>query len=403
MHKLSVRNCSSSREFLDTDVSNFIMALPLVVNLISAQPDFRTTNSTGQNPLPILLPIWTLTKPRPAAWYIDGPTGSKSPVTFHIPNNITATYTINLEFEGVFTFPTAWVGHYVVTASLGGTEVLKSPPGDIPPPPPSAPVPTNLMLNNFIVSAPITTAICPIPFRWAGDFEWKIYNVEVPGKHLSMLPLTFVSHYRQVLTPLIVNTASSQPVTSRLELCWASAEASAGPLFVNSDLLKTRVNFNSSYPVGLLRQFWPQPTEFNTIPNIISRAVYGPWYANRAMQTIWSWATPHQPNRPQYDCIQGAPAYNVGYYGGSFNLNQWLAACAPGGTCNCYDLAAISQLACAVFLDQNGNEELFSQWVYQNPNGFVLPGTLYGRDTEPNCNNPFWLQGEYHNCDIHYM
>lgn len=176
---------------------------------------------------------------------------------------------------------------------------------------------------------------------------------------------------------------------TRLELCWSAASASTGPLFVTSELLKTRVNFpNASWPVGLIRQFWPQPTEFSGIANFDSSTVYGPWYANRTMNAIWGWGTPHSSGKPQYDATTGGSHYNVGPYGGSFKLKEWLMG---GALCNCYDLSSISQLACAVILDVNGNERLFSQWVFQEPNGYILPGTLYGRDDKPNCNNPGFL------------
>lgn len=108
------------------------------------------------------------------------------------------------------------------------------------------------------------------------------------------------------------------------------------------------------------------------------------------MDSIWSWGTPHQLGKPRFDCKGGAASYNVNALGGYFDLQRWLADCSPSGTCNSYDLAAISQLACALLIDAEGNELVRSKWVLQAPTGFILPGTLYGRETIPNCNNPFF-------------
>lgn len=103
------------------------------------------------------------------------------------------------------------------------------------------------------------------------------------------------------------------------------------------------------------------------------------------MDRIWSW--PQDNLGPRYDNQDGASKYGMGGLGGYFALAEWLVR--SHGTCNCYDLAGISQLACALLIDERGLEVLNSKWVYQNPNGFIKIGPLYGR-LGVDCNNPFW-------------
>lgn len=190
---------------------------------------------------------------------------------------------------------------------------------------------------------------------------------------------------------IAVNTLNCAQ-TTRLELGWANFTASRGPLVQMNALLETAVDFAGSYPIGLLRMFWPTPADLATAPahNFDQIAVNGPWYVARAMDRIWAWGTPHLGTKPQYDVVSGASFYNMGFYGGSFKLREWMAAAVPGARLNCYDLAAIAQLACAVYVDPNGIEVLHSRWVFQNPNGYILPGTIFGWEGYANCNNPYW-------------
>lgn len=174
--------------------------------------------------------------------------------------------------------------------------------------------------------------------------------------------------------------------STRLELSWARADAPNGPLNVFNSFERTRTNLSGVYPIGLLRNFLPNPLEQNDVPNVQSIQSYGPWYVDRCMRRIWSW--PQVDNAgPRYDNQHGAPKYGMTDLGGYFALAEWLAR--VHGTCNCYDLAGISQLACVLLIDENGVEVLNSKWVYQNPNGFIKTGPLYGR-LDVNCNSPFW-------------
>jgi len=88
------------------------------------------------------------------------------------------------------------------------------------------------------------------------------------------------------------------------------------------------------------------------------------------------------------DTILGAAGYDTGRYGGVFNLTKWSNP-QIGMSLNCYDLAAVVQLACCLALDTVGAELITTSWVYQTPNGYVPDGELFGWNGVP-CNNPFY-------------
>ncbi|MCJ1400403.1 hypothetical protein MMC11_003608 [Xylographa trunciseda] len=340
--------------------------MAFLINSITAKSDYLVTTSAGAIIFPVAVTVWSLASPQTESWYADG-SGSKQPTIFRILPSPTDQYIVAVQLEGLFTFPSSWTGQYQIQAYLKGisTAILASEPQTVPPPT-NPPIPFPIKIGSFNVPAPFKDDVCPVPFCWTGDFEWKISNVNVEGNIVS----------------------SVLPV--RLEFCWARSEATSGPLFVHSEFVDTRVDFGSTYPIGLVRQFWPRPSEFQDVPNFRSIEVYTAWYVQRAIKSIWDWGTPHEPDRPRYDCKGGAASYNVNGLGGSFDLQRWFAPCSPSGTCNGYDLAAISQLACAMLLNDEGNEFVRSKWVLQSPVGYVLPGTLYGREAVPDCNNPFF-------------
>jgi hypothetical protein len=162
---------------------------------------------------------------------------------------------------------------------------------------------------------------------------------------------------------------------------------------MNPFVTQTRVNLSGIYPIGLLRLFSPTPTEFTGIANFYQSAVYAPWYAARVISQVWAWGNPHAGGRPQYDAYNGASYYNVSSLGGGFNLANWLNSVFPA--CNCYDLAAITQLGCCLLLTSDGSEALDSRWVYQQPNGYIKQCVLYGWGElypyPPGVNNPFFM------------
>lgn len=193
------------------------------------------------------------------------------------------------------------------------------------------------------------------------------------------------------LPTLIGIAVYAATVATRLELCWSRAAAPDGPSVPTPARQNTRVDLSPGYPIALFRWFSPNPTEFlNVTQNDILN-----FYIARAMIKIWTW--PDANLSPRYDVVGGASKYGVGVFGGSFSLVDWMNKKFP--TLNCYDLAGISQLACAILVNQNGDEIVDSHWVLQFPNGYVNPGPLYGWNRVNDgrnhmaCNNPFWAAG----------
>lgn len=175
----------------------------------------------------------------------------------------------------------------------------------------------------------------------------------------------------------------SASAKTRLELCWARAPAPAGPANPLSPDVPSRVDLTPGYPIWLFRLFAPCPTEFPAAPGDLLD-----FYIRRAMDVIWNPGS----TTPRYDTTHGASSYNMNILGGSFNLDCWIKELYPG--CNCYDLAGIAQLACTILVDDSGNELVDSRFVFQDPNGYVNPGPLFGwvafGGDHLRCNTPFW-------------
>jgi len=134
----------------------------------------------------------------------------------------------------------------------------------------------------------------------------------------------------------------------------------------------------------LWRLFVPTPTDFQQRPPAADVV----WYIQRAVAVVWSPTL----RVPRYDTASGKAYYVGGSLGGSFKLAAWVAVTYP--RCNCYDLAAIAQLAICLLMDAQGAELADSKWVFQEPNGFINPGPLFrwvafGGD-HLRCNTPFW-------------
>lgn len=191
------------------------------------------------------------------------------------------------------------------------------------------------------------------------------------------------SQYNDTARPVL--TAGNK---TRLELCWARAAASKGPVKPPGGQ-KSRVNFGAGYPIAAFRLFSPSPLEFQGKPDLLR------WYIARAMNVVWNWSVPGRVLR--YDTFAGLTKYGQYPPNGTFDLAAWMQI--QHLTLNCHDLAAVGQLACAILVDKAGEELLDSKWVFQEPNGFILPGPLYGWVTAGGenlrCNNPFWSNPKY--------
>ncbi|KAF8535925.1 hypothetical protein BDD12DRAFT_808187 [Trichophaea hybrida] len=318
---------------------------------ITATGSFPTFDSTGKVPSTSPILLWA-----PDLAPEDGPTGSKYPITFLSPPSTALTDIISLSVSGSFTFPPDWQQKtYLVTAELptSGGPVFQSNPLPVPP----SPTTQVFVPVVRLVQPNIGTAAAPLPFRWAGDFVWSIALETTPAIKIAA------------------------PTPTRLELCWVKSGPPAGPQDVH-------VNFEGAYPIGLFRMFLPSPSEIASIPK---GKAPNDWYVQRSMNRIWNWSgNKDVPVRVpfRYDVVGGIANFGVGAFGGSFRLKRFLDNMFYN--VNCYDLAALAQLACSILLDWDGTEVLMSSWVFQQPCGYINSGQLFGWPEYPDCNNPFW-------------
>ena len=120
--------------------------------------------------------------------------------------------------------------------------------------------------------------------------------------------------------------------------------------------------FDDGYPAELLRLYIPPYNEIyghgqNLVSAVSTYVVeqtwkYGGTYPTWLGHDEWM----------GYDTRFGAPFFVEGHKGGGFQLSAWLGRLMQ--CCNCYDLAAIVQIACRLFGSSQGQEEFPSQWVY---------------------------------------
>ncbi|KAL5321066.1 hypothetical protein ACEPPN_011876 [Leptodophora sp. 'Broadleaf-Isolate-01'] len=323
------------------------MATATILN-ITAVPTLSTTNSNGFLVRPgVSGTVWD-----PVNNYVDG-TGSLAPVTFRIPGLVTQPYSLPITVNIAVVLTSQYSGTSfdlegsVVLPNGSELKVLTSIGNQVPTPLPNPPAPVPMQIAKFQFHDDLHLEnSCPVPFRITGDIIWKLTFMDLPV------------------------IAVIQP--TRLEICFARAAAPIGPSYTeNPALTKTRVNLNGIYPIGLVRLFFPAPTEFTATGNFNNSSVYGPFFAARVVYQVWAWGNPQGPGKPQYDAVSGGSYYNVGRFGGGFNLQDWLSV--TYASCNCYDLAGIVQLGCCLLLSSNADELLDSRWVFQGPNGFVNP------------------------------
>jgi hypothetical protein len=179
---------------------------------------------------------------------------------------------------------------------------------------------------------------------------------------------------------------------TRLEFLFTLGPPPAGPTIPKSIHDRVRPDFQGCYPVGLGRLFFPthkevlaKPQSLEPVRFYILRAVYVIWWYGRDPQEV---APVKIPTWIRYDVFSGASSYNLQGQGGNFQLNRWMLGMFPD--VNCYDLAGIASLACNVLIDSAGKEIVDSRWIFQTPNGFIMPGPLIGWLQYPLCDNPFW-------------
>jgi hypothetical protein len=163
------------------------MGSRLKIDKIQAVSDLAISNSSGKVNQPRLqFEAWSTTNNT-----ADGPQGSLAPVALQIPNTATASYQLPFVVTGKCTFPSNYPR--VAICKLVGTlqggpnvPILESEqwpitltPGN--PPPEET---KDFKFSNFSTAAPFKDGVCPVPMRWAGDFEWKLISAQglpLPG------------------------------------------------------------------------------------------------------------------------------------------------------------------------------------------------------------------------------
>lgn len=160
------------------------MASAAVV-IIEGTPELSTTNSAGDLIEPgKLRTIWNATGD-----YVDG-TGSTNPITLRIPPSDKTPYTPALTVGALITFTSAYSGAiFSLEGSLrrpDGTEtvILMSTGNLAPPSIPNPPVAVPMKFSKFEFAAGlILPDSCPVPFRYSGDFNWKlVFIAPLPRK-----------------------------------------------------------------------------------------------------------------------------------------------------------------------------------------------------------------------------
>ena len=156
--------------------------MALIINTISSKPDYSVTTTDGRITFPLQDTIWSLVSPQLPTWYVDG-SGSTKPILFSRPEDNSEQWTIPVDLVGVFVFPQSWSGKYRLQAFLKDIKdpVFESDDGAIPPPT-GNPIPFPIKINTLKMIAPCENFMCPIPFGYKGDFEWKIINVNAECK-----------------------------------------------------------------------------------------------------------------------------------------------------------------------------------------------------------------------------
>jgi hypothetical protein len=158
----------------------------LVLTAVRATPALATRNSAGTLiPPGVPLTVWD-----PAGNYADCG-GSTKPVTFRTPVDATQPYSPSFTLIATCTFTSQYAGQsFDVEVSLpigpnGAFVTILRSTGNMPPMPlPNPPVPVPLQISNFQFNNGLNLASgCPVPFRFAGDFQWKLTFMALPGKY----------------------------------------------------------------------------------------------------------------------------------------------------------------------------------------------------------------------------
>lgn len=191
----------------------------------------------------------------------------------------------------------------------------------------------------------------------------------------------------------MLDPVGSAALPTRLELSFALWPAfpnntSNTPLWPPISSLDSQPDLGGSYPVAVQRYAFPNLSELGST-TLTTQAQAFQWYVAQMVSNVWANGVGNPPQ--SYDSVNGVSGFKMGGLGGVFDLKRWISVT---GTCNCFDLAAVMQLGCTIALTATGSEYLRSNWIFQQPYGYVPKGELFGQPTVPNCNNPFYQDSE---------
>ncbi len=170
------------------------MASPLATNSIHAKSDLAIRNGAGKvNQPKTQFEAWSTTNIAE-----NGQDGSNSPIALQLPNDAQKRYQLALKVIGTCLFPPDYP-RVVVCRLVGAlpngpngkpTVVLESEDWPITLPVTNLPsaITMKVDLVRFTSNAPLPAQICPVPFRWARDVEWKVMLIDdLPAKGLNAL------------------------------------------------------------------------------------------------------------------------------------------------------------------------------------------------------------------------
>lgn len=160
------------------------MASPLNIEKVQAVSDLAISNSAGKvNQPKTQFEAWSTTNSA-----VDGVQGSTAPVALQIPKIATERYQLPLTVTGKCTFPSNYprvAACKLVGTLKSGSDALVLESEELPvilrpgnPPPAET---KDFTLSHLSTAAPFKDVVCPVPMRFAGEFEWKMICKEQPA------------------------------------------------------------------------------------------------------------------------------------------------------------------------------------------------------------------------------
>lgn len=371
---------------------------PLRSLVIEASSQLAISKRQGQINQPgVIYTAWTESD---ASTISEGPSGSNNPVALQITAKPTTEYAISqFKVSGTCiyppTLPRGLAEYRLLGCPKGATDKacivsskvwqeilpLKNPPQDEI---------ISFTAIEFTLPAQFTDKVCPLPFRLAGDFEWKV--VHEATKQGDIILQTPLKTDLRLTSVEIVGTTST-----RLEFVWLCGPALASANTIGGSFLRTGVDLAGSYPIDLLRLFLPTPVELRE--------------ASMYAGNFRDWWFKHIDTRLRattivYNLFSGKSSFGTGCCGGSFTWSRFARLVPFDGTptletclVNSFDIAALTQLGCALLVDAESTSLLDTNWICKSPFGKIQPGMPFGITGQtipaapypPRINNPWFV------------